>query len=243
MSMLEDLGKNLPVKDIYEDLAQPAIRETGAALGSVAKVARFALAPIDYLASFQDRWQRYLKRLSEKVPEERLLEPDPQVAGRIIEGLRYADEDGIIAEMFLNLLARALDKNRVGEAHPAFPLIVNQLSPDEALFLFLVKDYLIKRTERVVTDVSSTVGDIQSSGSYAVPPNTPFSFPGHLDIYYNHLHSLNLIKGEIISEPTEHFSERSGRQITTVNSMVCFTPFGKLFARACIPNEMPPFER
>src|SRR5690349_10372579 len=48
MSWLDDVGKVIPIAELYRDLAQPTTQEIGEALGNAAKVARFALAPIDY---------------------------------------------------------------------------------------------------------------------------------------------------------------------------------------------------
>jgi len=59
MSWLDDVGKVIPIAELYRDFAQPATREVGEALGNAAKVARFALAPIDYLAAQHQRWKRY----------------------------------------------------------------------------------------------------------------------------------------------------------------------------------------
>ena len=76
-----------------------------------------------------DRWQRYLKRIADKVPEQRLVEDHPQLAGTVMESLRYVPEESFTAEMFLNLLARAIDKERVSEAHPAFAYIISPVKP------------------------------------------------------------------------------------------------------------------
>src|SRR5262245_2078230 len=108
MSWLDDVGKAIPIGEIYRDLAQPATREVGEALGNAAKVARFALAPVDYLATQYLRWKRFLERLAEKVPEERRIEAHPQLAGPAFAGLQYVEETSINAELFLNLLARAI---------------------------------------------------------------------------------------------------------------------------------------
>ncbi|WP_211960885.1 Abi-alpha family protein [Cupriavidus plantarum] len=35
----------------------------------------------------------------------------------------------------MNLLSRGMDRERVGEAHPAFIQIVGQLAPDEAVLI------------------------------------------------------------------------------------------------------------
>ena len=136
MGWLEDLGTILPVEQVYKDVAQPAAQEIGEVLQSTIKAARFAVAPIEYLAAQHQRWKRFLERLSKKVPEDNLIEAHPQIAGPVFDGLRYVEESSIIAELFLNLLARAIDKQRVSEAHPAFAQIIGQLSPDEAIVIF-----------------------------------------------------------------------------------------------------------
>ena len=48
--------------------------------------------------------------------------------------------------MFSQLLSRAMDKNGLAQAHPAYPLIIKQLSSDEANLLILLRD----RTYRFV---------------------------------------------------------------------------------------------
>ena len=52
MSTSEDIGKLLPISDIYKDIAQPTARQIGGALEYTAKVARLLLAPIEYLAAY-----------------------------------------------------------------------------------------------------------------------------------------------------------------------------------------------
>ncbi len=86
------------------------------------------------------RFERYLERIAAKVPEDRRIEAHPQIAGSVFAGLEYVEETGINAELFLNLLARAIDRERVSEAHSAFAqIIICQLSPDEAMILFRLK--------------------------------------------------------------------------------------------------------
>src|SRR5690606_5308033 len=85
----------VPIAEVYRDVAQPAAREVGEALENAAKVARFALAPVDYLAAQHLRWKRYLERVAEKVPEDRRVEAHPQLAGPVFAGLQYVEETSI----------------------------------------------------------------------------------------------------------------------------------------------------
>lgn len=65
-----------------------------------------------------------------------MVEANPQISGKVVEGIKYLEVESLLADLFANLLARAIDKERVSEAHPAFPSIISQLSPDEAVILF-----------------------------------------------------------------------------------------------------------
>src|SRR5579864_922076 len=118
---------------IYQDLAQPAVREVGSALRDAI---RMALAPVSLLVWGFDQIKDYLEdalahRLKD-LPPERIIPPSPIIAGPATEALRFAGHDPILREMYANLLDTEMDANRVREAHPAFVEIIRQLTPDEA---------------------------------------------------------------------------------------------------------------
>lgn len=124
------------IKEAYSDAVAPAMREFGKIGEDAVKVARLALFPIQYGALLQDRLARYLAKALEKVPEERRIAPRDAVMLPVAEKLRNEDEDGNpIADLYVNLLARAMDRERLGDAHPAFVHLIGQLAPDEILIL------------------------------------------------------------------------------------------------------------
>jgi hypothetical protein len=49
MTLGYDVVKHLPIRDLYEDLAQPGVKELGDAIANVVKVARFVLGSVDVL--------------------------------------------------------------------------------------------------------------------------------------------------------------------------------------------------
>ncbi|MEO1671116.1 MAG: DUF4393 domain-containing protein [Cyanobacteria bacterium J06631_2] len=239
MNKSEDIAKLLPLNEIYKDIAQPAAKQVGGALESTAKVARLLLAPIEYLAAQSDRWQRYLERVAEQVPEERRIEAHPQVAGPVIEGLRYVDEQNVIADLFINLLARAIDQDRVSEAHPAFASIISQLSSDEAQIIFwLQKKHYVYRQYSAFNSEQGTF-----SAKQVIKNEFPIDrliFPENFVIYMDHLYSLNLagIWQEGNQEPI--FEGEPAIQIgVNITSYAQLTSFGRMFAQACIPEELP----
>lgn len=240
MSWIDDIGKVIPIAELYRDLAQPTTREVGEALGNAAKVARFALAPVDYLAAQHLRWKRYLERLAEKVPEERRIEAHPQLAGQVFAGLQYVEETGINVELFLNLLARAIDRERVSEAHPAFAQIISQLSPDEALILFhLKRRTFTHRQHAVYHQESNTFGSRTTTHNEF--PLHELVFPGNFGLYMDHLNSLSLA-GIWQDGNQETIMEGMLPRQTGVNikNLVMLVGFGRMFAQACVPDNLNP---
>ncbi len=238
MSWLDDVGKTIPITELYKDLAQPTTREVGAALGNAAKVARFALAPVDYLAAQHQRWQRYLERVAEKVPEERRIEAHPQVAGPVFAGLQYVEETGLNAELFLNLLACAIDRDRVSEAHPAFAQLISQLSPDEALILFHLKKRMYAFHQRATFFTGSFTVE-QLVVTLNEFPTHELVFPENFGLYMEHLQSLNLA-GILQDGNQEAITEDAPFHQTGVNvkSVIKLASFGTMFARACVPDTL-----
>lgn len=120
------------MKQVYKEALSPAVKEAGKFLADVAKTIRLALAPFQLGAAYQDRLARFLREAVARVPEQKRIAPAPQILGPVLEGIRYEADDGPIDKMFSELLSRAVDEDRADEAHPAYPHIIRQLSPDEA---------------------------------------------------------------------------------------------------------------
>ena len=239
MGWLDGIEKVLPVEKVYDDVASPAFKEIGEAARNAAKASRFLLAPIDYLAAHHERWLSFLKRVSEKVPEENLIPAHPQLAGPVFEGLRYLEESSLLAELFLNLLARAIDRERVSEAHPAFATVISQLSPDEAQIMF----YLSKQ-ERLLKQFSPYDHAKNLFGGREILQNDfpleKLLFPQNYFMYTDHLYSLNLagVWQHGNQEATYENDIQSGVNIT---SYARLTAFGHLFAKACLPESVDGF--
>jgi hypothetical protein len=121
---------------IYQDLAQPAVKQVGKALETVGKAINVALAPVGALVWGYEKCQDFIStkvadRLKD-VPPEDIITPKPNVAGPAIEALRYTGHEETLSDMYANLLAASMDKNTASGAHPAFVEIIKQLTPDEA---------------------------------------------------------------------------------------------------------------
>ncbi len=126
---------------IYEDAVQPLAKETGKALGTVGKAVNVALAPISIAVWGYDKISDFIETKVadklEKVPEERISTPPPNIVGPAVEALKFTGHDETLQDLFANLIANSLDTKTVLEAHPSFVDIIKNISPDEGLILKL----------------------------------------------------------------------------------------------------------
>ena len=172
------------VKTAYDDALKPVAAETGKALGTIGRTVNMALAPLRGLVWSWDKIEAWLsatveRKLEErKVPNERIVTPDPDVAVPAIEALRYSK----LKEQYANLLATAMDSATAIEAHPSFVEILKQLTPDEAKILqFLPKvgrhepvvDLLFQVPEKgqflICPCVSTIAADARCSSDAVIP--------------------------------------------------------------------------
>jgi hypothetical protein len=157
---------------IYDDLLQPAAKELGAALGTLAKTVNLALAPISGLIwsyeTIKDFVSRKVAKKLQGVPESDIETPNPMVAGPALEALKYAGHEEILREMYANLLANALDKNTKNDAHPSFVEIIKQISPNEARLLVCLSNLKNYPTICAHSDVSKAYGGFGGFGGSGI---------------------------------------------------------------------------
>src|SRR5262249_25304191 len=125
-------------------------------------------------------------------PEEQRISPAPQVVGPVLEGIRYEPEGTPIDAMFSQLLSRSMDSKRVNEAHPAFPVLIRQLSEDEAKIL---KSLCNREFDYVFTlNFSAATATVQNDRNVEVDdlPKGDLTFPQNIPFYFEHLDKLGL---------------------------------------------------
>ena len=132
------VAKAVPV---YQDIVQPAAQEVGRALQTVAKTVHIALAPVSALVWGYDQVKEFVStKVADRlknVPPEDVVTPKPNVAGPVLESLRYTGHEPLLSDLYANLLAASMDKSTADGALPAFVEIIKQLTPDEAKLVSL----------------------------------------------------------------------------------------------------------
>lgn len=177
---LSKLAESPVVNKGYDDLAGGPFKETGKALTDVVKSFRLFLAPLQLLAVSQDRLARYCEAVRNSVPEERQIEASPTVAIPVLLGLRQTEAESPLIDLYLNLLRCAIDKEHVGEAHPAFAKLIEQMCPDEAMIMLSLAEQ----------DNLCLIRSAVQSNSF---PWHRLVNPELVDVYAYHLESLNLV--------------------------------------------------
>lgn len=263
-----DLVKVYPkaIEKVYEDSAASALKEMGGLATDIVKAIRLVTAPIQYMGSLQDRLVIHLSKVANDVPKENQITPPASMLLPLLEKLKYQGEEEVLTNLYVELLKRACDKDRVTEAHPAFFNIIGQLSEDEALILFHMMrisndpgTYFISKDQHAENKIinhdnfKDILQPINSKKHHIHTMNSPkFKkrlFPlheilaiQHIDVYLSHLSSLNLI--ELFNSPgivEIFFNEGEARKHKTQKKrIICYrlSSFGELFAQACVPDEI-----
>lgn len=250
---------------IYQDLAQPAVKQVGKALETVGKAINVALAPVGALVWGYEKCQDFIStKVADRlknVPPEDIITPKPNVAGPAIEALRYTGHEEALSDMYANLLAASMDKNAASGAHPAFVEIIRQLTPDEAKIVALFDHFRafpllnVVRSYKVETEEHKG-GRVILSNFSLLGEEAGVEFLSLTPAYLDNLCRLGLLDflgsgshytSAGLYEPLENHPEivAAKSAIESIPDMKCdlertgfkITEFGKQFAKVCVFRE------
>ena len=252
------LAKQVPLKEVYNDLAQPVLSELGRQLQGAT---RLALSPVSALVWGYDHIAAYLDVAipqyfeNRKIAKEKIKTPDACVAVPLVEAMRYTAHKEEIRTMFTNLLGAAMNSDS-GNEHPAFVEIVKQLSTDECRFLNHL--YCVELKHGAVFPILKLKLNLKDGkGHTSLTPYFSDSsykanceFPERFPVYINNLQRLGLVDlrhdthftSDARYEPLrEHPAFPNKAMFMNVEGEVVehkaifeFTEFGKQFCKACI---------
>jgi len=258
---LVSLVKQTPqiLSTIYTDLAQPSVRRVGVALETVFEFRTSLLLPVKLLnekfrLNFEKRLNDYKKKLDE-IPNEELIDVNPQIGTPIIEKLSYTTNDEI-ADLFTNLLTKASSTKLLNLAHPSFIQLIERLSVDEAR---IIKSLI---TEEIIPCVTFRAHMKENKGFHEIIKNATLLshkveliFPKNVSTYLDNLvsmgvldisHGLHKMDEDIYNPIFEVYGyEQMSQQLVEIGAYERFekkksyyriTDFGKTFIKACNPT-------
>jgi len=217
----------------YDDAASKPAKQFGKLAEDVFKTARLLAFPLQITAAIQDKLDRTLERVADKVPSERQINPQLQIVGPIYDHIKYMDDNSVLYELFEELLARSIDSERIEEAHPSFIHIISQLSRDEAIILVELKKNDFDIVDTLDLDHENDRFVNLKIEKTTVPKDKLF-FPDQVNMYYSHLESLSLVLWPVFKQdPILDGDRQIGiRRYSKMN----LTDFGKFFVNACVPE-------
>ncbi|ECJ3939507.1 DUF4393 domain-containing protein [Salmonella enterica subsp. salamae] len=223
------------VENTYNDALSPGLKELGKVGVDLAKTARLLLAPLQIAATFQERLERFLREMNERIPESQRIDIAPEISGPALESMRYVDESNILWGLFKEVLFKSADQKHVNIVHPSFIQIIKQLTRDEA-FLLLKLDvepfYIVDTMDFIQEENRFTNKVIERS----TIPTDEFLSPESMGVYHLHLESLSLIAWPVTKQEPIH---EGGVQVGIRRySEIHLTEFGRLFVTACIPTQV-----
>ena len=198
------------------------------------KVVRLILAPLQFGAAFQDRFERMIERIRTRVPDDKRTEIPPELSGPVLEKMRFVAEEGELWKMFEEVLTKGIDKDQLHRVHPSFGHIIAQLSRDEAWMLYLLRDQSFQVVDTMDFDRASNRFSNRVVEQNTLP-TTELHAQNRIDLYYSHLESLSLVTWPVDRQDPilNNGVQTSIRRFSTLK----LTDFGRLFVEACIPAE------
>jgi hypothetical protein len=261
---LAELGAKAAIeiaKPAYEDAVQPAAREVGQAGKTLGGLVRVALRPIQSLTLagdlFFERVDGWLRESLGSVPEEKLVEPPPNIAGPLLLNLAFAQDQDELRRLYVELLAKAMQADLRSTIHPAFVDIVKSLSPREALLLetLAASDRHPLLVARVMhKDGSGWVGERLVS---AIGDASGIGYEEVEVLLYNldRIGIVQIIRDQHLLDKDAYEPLRSEVRLKTFRDvfladgtfsygdaelLLLVTPFGAQFLKACLPLKASP---
>jgi hypothetical protein len=142
----------------------------------------------------------------------------------------FLEEDNPLADMFVRLLSKAIDKDTKRSVHPGFVKALEHLSPDEAVLLTRLSQSNILGVQVCHHLTENKCTRIESLTTFS---NDGFGDPDSIHMYFDHLESLGLCRRDTestIVPPKEHPEWKNYRWYV-------LTPFGVSFLSICGQTE------
>lgn len=130
--IIKAAGDNPNVKAAGSNLGETALTITKTINNALLPLAAVNFAFDKARIYFSEKFQQDLSQKASAIPPEQIVEPKASIAGPTLQGLAFTHEEVDLKDMYLSLLATAMDGRVAAEAHPAFVEIIKQLNSEEA---------------------------------------------------------------------------------------------------------------
>jgi len=251
--IIKAAGDNPNVKEAGQNLGQTALTITKTINNALLPLAAVNFAFDKARVYFSEKFQQDISQKASAIPPEQIIEPKASIAGPALQGLAFTHEEANLKDMYLSLLATAMDGRVASEAHPAFVEIIKQLDSEEAN---LIRGVLQSPSAIAIVEVRVTTVGEQGWVTLAthllnltsLETSSPVENPkipamvdnwvrlGLVDVdYAKHLKAADSYawvenRPEVARYRQEHESET--RKLSFANGVIVRTALGVQFAKA-----------
>ena len=126
----------------YDDIAHKSLIQIGDMSESLMKL---VFLPFKCLGMTVDelemKYKSFIEKTINKVPQNKLVEPDPIIAKQILDNVKFVFSENILVEMFSNLLASDMNIDSKNIVHPSFVEILSQMNSLDAQIILYMHYY------------------------------------------------------------------------------------------------------
>lgn len=141
--VIKAAGDNPEAKEAAVNLGKSVVTVTKAINNILLPIAAVNFAFDKARKYFEERFQSDFEARTENIGSEDLIEPKASIAGPVLQGLAFAHEEPDLKNMYLSLLASAMNSEVADDVHPGFVEIIKQLNAEEAV---LIKGVLLSNS-------------------------------------------------------------------------------------------------
>lgn len=232
--------------DVYKDVAQPAARRVGTALETVFKIGLSPVAMLDAGYEHSKAWlEEKIKARLADTPSNCIIAPPNNIAVPAMTRIAMSSDAPDLRELYAELLLKAMDSRTSAFVHPAYVLLIEQLSAEEAfVFIGLKED----RHGLIFKDKYSSTHYYGQTMEKTIETKfqdlcESLNVPGadRSQIWFDNLIRLGLVEIKVYTDaefvPKSH--NRHGESPPSVKTEesrdFMFTAFGRAFRNACAP--------
>ena len=128
-------GNDPHVKEAAGNLGQSAVTLTKAINNVLLPIAAVNFAFDKARQYFAGQFQKDIADKTSDIPAESIVEPKASIAGPTMQGLAFTHDEANLKDMYLSLIATAMDGRVASSAHPAFVEMIKQLDAEEAALI------------------------------------------------------------------------------------------------------------
>jgi hypothetical protein len=242
------LGLSELAPEVYRDMLQPAARQAGDGLATIAKAVKISLAPLEVAIWGYEQIKAWLSIRVTRILADREItkieKPPLSIAGPLVFQLIFVQDEPELKELYASLLASAMDPSETS-VHPSFVSIIQQLTSDEAKILrhiaHLAEAWPCLSEGSADTGAKGTVSfQFKNWGEKAGASHLDRS-----DAYLDNLLRLRILHhlsgSESKYEPGGHnrYGDYEASISNTEYAFIELTVFGRLFINACIEKTEP----